>query len=280
MSVYRCPVCHKILNKVENTYKCENNHSLDIASKGYVNMLLANQRHSINPGDSKEMILSRVKFLECNYYHFLRKTILEIIIKYAKKDEFNFADLACGEGYYTNYIHQMLNEKFKANTIGVDISKFAIIEACKKQRALKLTNIVYCIGNLMNLPFLDNSFHFMLNCFALLDEKEFNRVLENEGYFIRVLPDCDHLLEIKEVLYENVIYNVMKEKDLKGFKLIDEIHIKDDITLKSKDEIYNLFTMTPYYYKSSKESMNKLLSKDSLNTRVSFVLLVYQKVGE
>ena len=80
------------------TYKCENNHSLDIASKGYVNMLLANQRHSINPGDSKEMILSRVKFLECNYYHFLRKTILEIIIKYAKKDEFNFADLACGEG--------------------------------------------------------------------------------------------------------------------------------------------------------------------------------------
>ena len=72
----------------------------------------------------------------------------------------------------------------------------------------------------------------------------------------------------------------MKEKDLKGFKLIDEIHIKDDITLKSKDEIYNLFTMTPYYYKSSKESMNKLLSKDSLNTRVSFVLLVYQKVGE
>ena len=52
------------------------------------------------------------------------------------------------------------------------------------------------------------------------------------------------------------------------------------ITLKSKDEIYNLFTMTPYYYKSSKESMNKLLSKDSLNTRVSFVLLVYQKVGE
>ena len=141
MSIYRCPVCHNILNKVENTYKCENNHSLDIASKGYVNMLLANQRHSINPGDSKEMILSRVKFLECDYYHFLRKTILETIIKYAKKDEFNFADLACGEGYYTNYIHQMLNEKFKVNTIGVDISKFAIIEACKKQRALKLSNI-------------------------------------------------------------------------------------------------------------------------------------------
>ena len=32
MSLYRCPNCHKVLNKVENTYKCENNHSLDISS--------------------------------------------------------------------------------------------------------------------------------------------------------------------------------------------------------------------------------------------------------
>ena len=253
MSLYRYPNCHKVLNKVENTYKCENNHSLDISSKGYVNMLLANQRHSINPGDSKEMILSRVKFLECDYYHFLRETILNTIKKYAKKEEFNFADLACGEGYYTNYIHQELNKTFKVNTIGVDISKFAIIEGCKKKRALKLENIDYCIGNLMNLPFLDNSFHFMLNCFALLDEKEFNRVLENEGYFIRVLPDADHLLGIKEVLYENVIYNVMKEKDLNGFKLIDEIHIKDDITLKNKDEI------VPYKYRDKSNKKFGLL---------------------
>ena len=70
----------------------------------------------------------------------------------------------------------------------------------------------------------------------------------------------------------------MKEKEVNGFKLIDEIHIKDDITLKTKQEIYDLFTMTPYYYKTSKQSIEKLLQLDSLKTRVSFVLLVYQKV--
>ena len=174
-------------------------------------------------------------------------------------------------------MHTKLNENHKVSSVGIDISKYAIIEACKKKRAEKLENIDYFIGNLMNLPFNSSSFDFMLNCFALLDEKEFHRVLKENGYFIRVLPDADHLLGIKEVLYKNVILNVMKEKTINGFTLVDEIHIKDDITLKSKEEIYDLFTMTPYYYKTSKESINKLLSLNTLKTRISFVLLVYKK---
>lgn len=279
MQILKCPVCQNKLIKENNTYRCEKNHSYDISSKGYTNMLLANQRHSINPGDSKEMILSRVRFLELDYYSILRKTILETINKYSSWEEFSFCDLACGEGYYTNFIHKKLNEQYKVNSVGIDISKYAIIEACKKQRAEKLENIEYCIGNLMNLPFMDESFDFMLNCFALLDEKEFNRVLKENGYFIRVLPDADHLLGIKQVLYKNVILNVMKEKNINGFELVDEIHIKDDITLKTSQEIYDLFTMTPYYYKTSKESIEKLLSLNSLNTRISFVLLVYKKAS-
>ena len=279
MQILKCPVCQHKLIKENNNYRCEKNHSYDISSKGYTNMLLANQRHSINPGDSKEMILSRVRFLELDYYSILRKTILETINKYSSWEEFSFCDLACGEGYYTNFIHKKLNEQYKVNSVGIDISKYAIIEACKKQRAEKLENIEYCIGNLMNLPFMDESFDFMLNCFALLDEKEFNRVLKENGYFIRVLPDADHLLGIKQVLYKNVILNVMKEKNINGFELVDEIHIKDDITLKTSQEIYDLFTMTPYYYKTSKESIEKLLSLNSLNTRISFVLLVYKKAS-
>ena len=72
----------------------------------------------------------------------------------------------------------------------------------------------------------------------------------------------------------------MKEKNINGFELVDEIHIKDDITLKTSQEIHDLFTMTPYYYKTSKESIEKLLSLSSLTTRISFVLLVYKKVSD
>lgn len=277
MDFLKCPVCDKQLIKCDTSYKCINNHSYDISKKGYVNMLLANQKHSINPGDNKEMILSRVRFLNLNYYHILRKTILDLILKYNTKNEINFCDLACGEGYYTNYLHDELKKTKDINTVGVDISKYAIIEACKKKNAMHLDNIDYFIGNLNYLPFLDDSFTFMLNCFALIDVKEFYRVLKQDGFFIRVLPDKDHLLNLKEILYEDVILNEMKEKELNGFTLVDEVHIKDDIFLKNSNEIYDLFTMTPYYYKSSKKSIEKLLKLKDLKTRISFVLLVYQK---
>lgn len=278
MNVLKCPVCQEKLLFLNNIYKCEKNHSYDRSSKGYTNMLLANQRHSINPGDSKEMILSRVRFLQLDYYCFLKTTILNLINKYNHFENVMFCDLACGEGYYTNYLHEQLTKTNKISSVGIDISKYAVIEACKKQRSLKLENIEYVIGNLMNLPFLDNSFNVMLNCFALMDDKEFHRVLEKDGIFIRVLPDKDHLLGIKKVLYENVILNVMKEKTINGFELIDEVHIYNDIILKNKNEIYDLFTMTPYYYKTSKKAIEKLLALDSLATRISFVILVYKKV--
>lgn len=279
MQCLKCPVCQKelFLNEKRSGYICEKNHCYDIANKGYTNMLLANQKHSTHPGDSKEMIASRVKFLELNYYSFLREEILKIIKKYSKNDKIFFCDLACGEGYYTNYLHSQLKQNYSIETIGIDISKYAIIEACKKRNCQKLTQIEYFIGNLMNLPFMDNSFTFMLNCFALLDEKEFHRVLKNKGYFIRVLPDKDHLFGLKKQLYENVILNEMKEKTIKGFKLVEEIHIQKEIFLKNSEEIYNLFTMTPYYYKSKKESVDHLLTLKNLSTIASFVLLVYQK---
>ena len=70
-TVLVCPICKSILRKDEvneKTYKCEKNHSYDIAKEGYVNLLISNQKRSKNPGDSKEMVLARIDFLNRNYY--------------------------------------------------------------------------------------------------------------------------------------------------------------------------------------------------------------------
>lgn len=277
MKYVKCPVCNKVLIKNEKTFKCENNHSYDIAKYGYVNLLLANQIHSSSPGDSAEMIKARVRFLELDYYHILRQKILETFLKHKISNDICFCDLACGEGYYTNYIHQNLSKENNVISCGVDLSKQAIIEACKKVRKDKLENIDYYIGNLMNLPFLDNSFDLMLNCFAPMIHDEFYRVLKKDGIYIRVLPDKDHLYDLKKVLYKNVEENVLKETNIDGYTLLEKIHIKDDILLKTNQEINDLFVMTPYYYKSPIETSKLLRSMDSLKTRISFVLLVYRK---
>lgn len=63
--IISCPVCSHLLIKEQNTYKCENNHTFDLAKEGYLNLLLNAKKTS---GDSKEMMAARRDFLAKGYY--------------------------------------------------------------------------------------------------------------------------------------------------------------------------------------------------------------------
>lgn len=268
--IYKCPVCNKTLIRKENQYVCENRHSYDIAKKGYVNLLLANQgNHFVEEGDNKDSIASRTAFLNAGYYAFLKDEIIEILFKY-KHD--TFVDLACGEGYYTTNIHKALS----CLTYGVDISKSGINHCCVRARSEGLTNINFCIGNLDYLPYMDESFDAALNCFAPIKEKEFFRVIKKDGHFIRVLPGKDHLLEMKNVLYEDTRLNEGKEETIEGFELVDKKVIKQNNVLDNT-QIRNLFSMTPYAFKTPKDAIERLFKLDKLNITFEFNIFVYRK---
>ncbi len=79
-SILKCPVCNLSLKKQEKQYVCINNHSYDIASKGHINLLLANQKNTKEPGDSKEMMEGRRDFLNKGYYHSFSEKLNEVII--------------------------------------------------------------------------------------------------------------------------------------------------------------------------------------------------------
>lgn len=270
----KCPVCNEILTNNEKQYLCINNHSFDKNKKGYTNLLLSNQLHSIDPGDNKEMINARVNFLKTDKYHSLRTTLYQIINQYINNKEFTFLDIACGEGYYTNCLMKMFP---LAKGSGIDLSKYALINALKNKKEMGIDNINYYLASLTKLPFLNNSIDVALNCFAPLDEKEFNRVIKPKGYFIRVLPNTYHLWELKDVLYKEVKENKEKDPNLENFKLLEIKEVDDYIELNN-EEINNLFLMTPYYYKSPIEGSNKLKNLNYLKTRISFKIYIYQKL--
>lgn len=276
MNIYKCPVCNKPLFKIEKSYKCELNHSYDIAKKGYVNLMLANQGHSLQEGDNKMMIQARNDFLNSKKYDVLLNALLETISSFAIS-KVSFCDVACGEGYYTSYIQQELSKEKDFTTVGVDISKDAIQQASTRKNILKINNLDYVIGNMDYLPFLDHSFDILLNSFAPINEKEFHRVLKKEGYYIRVLPGKYHLYELKEFLYDEVHLNIPKIEELNGFEFIKEKIVQNTIELNNK-EINDLFTMTPYYYKTGYEAKNKLKDLAYLKTRIEFVIRIYKKI--
>lgn len=276
MENLKCPVCGNLLTKGNNTYKCKKNHSFDISKYGYTNLLLANQSRSLNPGDDKEMVLARKRFFELDKYACLKIKLLDILLKYCKQEEY-LCDIACGEGYYTNYLHSKLSNNIDIKTVGSDISKYAILEASKQKNKLQLNNINYVIANLSNMPFMDKTFSTILNCFAPLDVEEFNRLLKDEGLYIRVLPGPKHLWGLKQVLYEEPYINASKEEIVDNMELLENIIIEKQIYLETNQEIWDLFMMTPYFYKTSNVAKEKLKQVDSLETTISFNIRVYKK---
>ena len=80
----KCPVCQKQLKKINRTYKCEKNHSFDIAKQGYTNLFMKSSQKS---GDGKEMVEARTTFLNMQYYKPLLDRLIEIVNEF--KSEVN-----------------------------------------------------------------------------------------------------------------------------------------------------------------------------------------------
>ena len=59
-----CPICGQLMTQEEKRVVCQQNHSFDRARQGYINLLPVQQKHSLNPGDTKEMLAARRQFLD------------------------------------------------------------------------------------------------------------------------------------------------------------------------------------------------------------------------
>lgn len=46
MNLLMCPVCREQLRLNERTWRCDNQHSYDIAKQGYVNLHVVQHKHS------------------------------------------------------------------------------------------------------------------------------------------------------------------------------------------------------------------------------------------
>ena len=62
------------------------------------------------------------------------------------------------------------------------------------------------------------------------------------------------------------------------FTLEDEIDLSYQEEMLSSEDLLHLFMMTPLYYKSSLDMLEKLKSIENLLLTLSFKILVYKKI--
>ncbi len=273
ISKMKCPICgaeQELLQGGNISLVCKGarKHCYDLSAKGYVNMMPSGYTDS---GDSKAAVMARKNFLDLGYYRPAAEALCEAICSNLPKDAF-VIDAGCGEGYYSTAIAQR-----GFYVAGADISKHAAEAAAKRGAAMGLDNAFFTVGSVFALPFADKSADCVVNIFAPCAEDEFSRVLKDGGRLFVVYAGIEHLMGLKSVIYEKTKENDGRADMPKNMRLVGEKRVRHDMTVSGNDNILALFSMTPYYWRTSPADRDKLCGIDILTTEVDMVIAEYIK---
>ncbi len=262
-----CPVCAAAMQADELGKSCrctgERTHSYDFARSGYLNLT----RPSDGEGDLREAINARRLFLGAGYYEPLSNAINDILQRLNAK---TVLDAGCGEGYYTN---RMAQDRV---VLGIDLSR-AGIDAAAKQAKQTGANAAFAVGSIFSLPVMSTACDVVTNLFAPCCESEFARVLKEDGHLILVGAGERHLMGLKQVLYENPYLNPGRADLPMQMKEIDRQRLHYTVTVEGSETIEALFSMTPYYWRTSEADRAKLQNIQTLTTELDFDIFTYQK---
>ncbi len=271
MSLFVCPVCAGKLEREGMSLVCDKRHTFDVSKTGAVNLTLSTGKKGVYHGDGIEMVRARRDFLDKGYYKVLSECISKTAEKYMTCDTVYYFDAGCGTGYYTEKVINALSQNHRVLASGVDISKEAVRISSKSVKTCE-----FAVASVYSLPVKSETFDIVTNVFSPQADREYARILKKGGILLYAVPAPEHLFSMKKVLYENPYENEEKEVEYEDFDLVERVEAKDLIRLKG-EEIQNLFAMTPYFWRTSKEGAERLLEKEELQVEISFYVYVYRK---
>ena len=263
-SLFCCPVCRGRLLKEERRLCCGDGHSFDLSKAGYVN-LLTGKSGGVH-GDNKEMIKARKAFLDEGHYLPLREALCDLLAENGAK---RLLDVGCGEGFYTEGMAEKLPEALVA---GIDISKDALAYGGKRLKG----RAELAVASAYDLPFEDGLFDAVTLLFSPFAKEEILRVLCKDGLLVMAIPGKRHLWSLKSLLYKTPYENAVADFEIEGFSLVGQKHIAYQKTFRGQT-LRNLFAMTPYYYRTPKEGVERANAAQSLQVEMEFHLLAYRK---
>lgn len=265
--MFVCPICREELHKEGKSYFCPAHHCYDIAKEGYVNLLPVQKKHAPDPGDTKEMVEARRLFLESGFYAPFRDKAKELVARYTTPGAV-LLDAGCGEGYYTRAMAE------GREGYGFDISRSAVKLAAKSDK-----NTLYAVAGSYSIPFPDEGADMLTAIFSPLAIEEFHRVIKKGGHLMIAVPTEKHLFGLKSLIYDDPYENEHLTTVYEGFQEVARERVEGEIELNDNALIRALFAMTPYYWKSSKESSQKANEAAHLRTAIGFDFIVYERLS-
>lgn len=263
-------------------------HCFDVASSGYVNLLPPGRERNSRSGDDKDMLRARSAFLEKGYYDPFAVCAADLISEYYSAEDtvdsgsIVMTDAGCGEGYHTCRTARLLAEGGRrVMCVGIDASKYGAAAAAKRAKREKLSeagaDTHFIAGNIFALPLRDKCTDAMVSLFAPVTEPEAYRTLSDGGILVVGGSGKRHLWELRELLYDKPREADAAFKVPSGFVVTNERTLEYTARINSTEDVKNLFTMTPFYYRTDESAKKKLDSVAELDVTVQVVFRVLKK---
>ena len=280
--MYRCPLCQNPLIANDAGLSCANRHQFDRAREGYFHLLPVQQKKSLTPGDSAEMIQARRAFLAAGFYQPLSEAVNQLLLtaKLRAKSAANPAttavasapaallDIGCGEGYYSN---RLANTMPELEVYGIDISKAAVKAASKTYPKLHCA-----VASSYHLPFADAAFSMLLRIYAPSEPTELARVAAPGALLLTVTPAPEHLLQLKQQIYNEVRLHPADIQQQSGFEHLQRQQLSWLFQPEKPADLEQLLQMIPLGYKVNATLKQQLLQQLPA-IKLDFYLDLYQR---
>jgi len=278
-SIFKCPICYSSMSVFElQSLICTNQHTFDFTKQGYLNLL----KHQVKTKYGKELFEARRKLIaEGEFFEPLCQEIADIITKYRGIEAGNISilDTGCGEGSHLASICEILRAENQTNVtgIGIDLAKEGVVVASKNYK-----NNIWCVADLANTPFKDQQFDVILNILSPSNYSEFTRLLKDDGFVLKIVPQSGYLKELREAFYDDLekqSYSNIEtvEHFNKHFDIVNQTRIQYTMNLKHPF-IDALVQMTPLSWATTEEREKAFLQKESVEITVDLDILIGRKL--
>jgi 23S rRNA (guanine745-N1)-methyltransferase len=263
------------------SFGCAKGHTFDRAREGYINLLPVQDKASRDPGDSKDMVASRRRFLETGAYAPIAGALGDAVIaaleRHGGARGITLLDAGCGEGYYLEHLARRLSTAGRAEAThlaGIDISKWAVRAAAK--RAVLAT---WAVASNRRLPFAAGSVDVILCLFGFAIWEGFAAVQPVGGEVVLIDPGPDHLQELRALIYPEVKRSVRPTLvPQPGYRPVSERTLTARAHVATPEAIADLLAMTPHAHRASAEGHARLALAKTLDVTIDVAVRTYARI--
>jgi 23S rRNA (guanine745-N1)-methyltransferase len=268
-----CPLDGLPIEAHGDLRRCAAGHSFDVARAGYSNLLVVQHKASRDPGDSKDMVAARRRFLEGGHFAPIAERVFDTVQGCMAAAALNVADAGCGEGYYLDRLAKLADASPEPGSLalaGFDVSKWAVKAAARRKAP-----VTWLVANNRRPPFLAGSVDLMLCLFGFPVWEGFVQVQKPGSRVLLVDPAADHLLELREIIYPTVTRSPpppLAAAQAAGYALEREDGLRFSVTLEGAEVIRDLVAMTPHAHRLAQAGRDALAGLTTLTVTVDVAL--------